>query len=254
MNRLLFSSVLLSTLIALCAASTAQAAPYADVSSTTGDVSFINISDLNGLYGAPTASGNTIDFTPTGFAVTCPGAPGCPPATGSIADSVFFQIDANAGFAIEDIIFQEAGDTLIQDFGGFAATSVVADVVIDVLELDGVSVNGINGNAVMVFTSGGTFDTTTEGSGTHNWTGYLALDVDAVIAGAGQSGKATLVQISLSNTLTALGENGGFATIAKKDVDGLAITVIPEPATALLMMLGLAGLAVVGPSRRGNAR
>ncbi|MBW2423566.1 MAG: PEP-CTERM sorting domain-containing protein [Deltaproteobacteria bacterium] len=45
----------------------------------------------------------------------------------------------------------------------------------------------------------------------------------------------------------APGETGAAARIQKKDIDGLAITVIPEPGTALLMGLGLFALAGCGP-------
>ena len=54
---------------------------------------------------------------------------------------------------------------------------------------------------------------------------------------------ATRIEVSLSNTLTAYGDNGAVASIRKDAVAGLAIKVIPEPGTALLMGLGLAALA-----------
>jgi hypothetical protein len=70
-----------------------------------------------------------------------------------------------------------------------------------------------------------------------------------VIAGSGGSGQATLVRISLANTLTAFAESGAAARIEKKDIDGLAITVVPEPGAALLMGLGLFGLAASSRNR-----
>ena len=78
--------------------------------------------------------------------------------------------------------------------------------------------------------------------GTFPW-----LNLDAVIANAGEVGGATLVEISLANGLTAYAENGAVAFIEKNDIDGLAIKVIPEPGTAVLMALGLVGLAVARP-------
>ena len=121
---------------------------------------------------------------------------------------------------------------------------------VDVLEIDGAPVNGLNGNAQMVFSRGGQYATTDpEGAGTRIWTGFLSIDVDSVIAGGGGSGQATLVRISLANTLTAFAESGASARIEKKDIDGLAITVVPEPGTALLMGLGLFGLAASNRNR-----
>ena len=249
MHRLLFVGGL-ALAVLFCSITPAFAVFYGASFDGGGDVTFLNVSDLNGLYGPPVATGNVLDFSPTGFEVDCPNAgQNCPPQSAVATDTLTFQIDADPGFFIEDILLTEAGDTLITDFdipGGFAATTVVANVVIDVFEIDGVSVGGVNGNAAMVFTNGGTFDTDNDPNGVQVWTGLLALDVDAVIANAGESGKATLVQISLSNELTAFAENGAEAMIEKKDIDGLAITVIPEPGTALLLGLGVMALAARG--------
>ncbi len=104
----------------------------------------------------------------------------------------------------------------------------------------------------MVFTQNGQFETNDEGAGTHIWSGFLSLDVDAVIAAGGGSGQATLVHISLANGLTAFAASGAAARIEKKDIDGLAITVVPEPGTALLFGLGLLGLASTGRPARND--
>ena len=132
MNRLLFSGATLLPAVvmtALVLAPPAQAAYYGNFSSTTGSVSFLDVQDVNGLFGAPVASANSLDFSPNMFEVGCPDAgASCPPATASVDDLLTFQIDANAGFVIEDIVLSEAGDTTINDFTlatGFAATTVV---------------------------------------------------------------------------------------------------------------------------------
>lgn len=256
MDRLLFSGTRARALPALFAVATSLllvAAPswagyYGNYSSPTGTVSFLDVEDQNGLYGAPTASANSLDFTPNAFEADCQLDPSCPPSPTNTSDLLTLQILADAGFFIDDVLLTEAGDTFITDnllpFAS-ATTTVTADVFVDILEIDGASVSGINGNSAMVFTSGGVFDTSTDPNGSQQWTGELLLDLDALIAGAGETGRATRVEISLSNTLTAYADNGGLARIEKKDIDGLAITVIPEPGTALLMSLGLAGLAAV---------
>lgn len=248
MYRHLWTGALALALLSI-PASESSAAFYGTFSSGTGTVTFVDVQDVNGLYGMPTASGNSLDFSPNAFEADCSVSGSCPPTPHQVDDTLTLQIDADAGFFIDDILLTEAGDTSLQAFGGaFAATTVVADVFVDVLEINGSSVNSVNGNAQMVFTQNGEYETTDEGTGTHIWTGQLLLDVDGVIAAAGESGRATLVELSLSNTLTAYAESGATARIEKKDVDGLAITVIPEPGTALLMALGLMGLAT--PRRR----
>ena len=234
-------------------ASVSSAASYGNFSSPTGTVAFLNVTDLNGLFGAPTASGNSLDFSPNTFEADCAVSATCPPTPHNVTDTLTFQIDADAGQFIDTIVLSEAGDTTLSSFlNAFAATTVVANVFIDVLEVNGAPVNGLNGNAQMVFTQNGQFETNDEGPGTHIWTGFLSLDVNAVIAGGGGSGKATLVHISLANALTAYAASGAAARIEKKDIDGLAITVVPEPGTALLFGLGLLGLASTGRSARND--
>jgi hypothetical protein len=231
-------------------ASISSAASYGNFSSPSGTVSFLNVTDVNGLFGAPTASGNTLDFSPSTFEADCGPDPNCPPTPNSVSDTLTFQIDANSGQFIDTIVLTEAGDTTLSSFlNAFGATTVTANVFIDVLEVNGNPVNGLNANAVMVFTNGGQYETNDEGTGTHLWNGFLSLDVDSVIAAGGGAGQATLVHISLANTLTAYAESGAAARIEKKDIDGLAITVVPEPGTALLLGLGLLGLASPGRKR-----
>jgi len=255
MHRHMFATGALA--FALCvglagSASVSSAASYGNFSSPTGTVSFLNVADLNGLFGAPTVSANSLDFSPSTFEADCAASLSCPPTPHNVTDTLTFQVNANAGNTIESIVLSEAGDTTLSSFfNALAATTVVGNVFIDVLQIDGAPVNGLNANAQMVFTRNGQFESNDEGVGTHIWTGYLSLDVNNVITSNGGSGHATLVHISLANTLTAYAASGAAARIEKKDIDGLAITVIPEPGTALLMGLGLLGLASGRASRRG---
>lgn len=235
---------------ALLSASTAQAVLYGDFNGSTVD--FLAVQDQNGLFGAPTVSGDSLDFSPNTFEAICPGAPSCPPDPALVDDTLTITIQANSGSYIDDVLLTEAGDTVLSSFlNAFAATQVSATVFVDIFEIDGVSVNNINGNAQMVFTNGGQYTTTNGYLGTNVWTGTLLIDLDAIIAANQATGRATRVQLNLNNTLIAFAASGASARIEKKDIDGLAITIVPEPGTALLMGLGLAGLASVRRTRVG---
>ena len=52
-------------------ASDSNAAYYGNFSSGTGTVSFLDVQDVNGLFGSPTASGNSLDFSPNTFEADC---------------------------------------------------------------------------------------------------------------------------------------------------------------------------------------
>lgn len=225
--------------------STAQAAFYGTSPGST--VTWIDVQDQNDLFGAPTTSpgSDSIDFSPNMFEAECPLNPDCALGGGilTIDDTLTLTIQADAGFNIQELVFSESGDTTLASFiGATSATSVAATIFIDIFEVDGVAINQINHSAQMTFDNN-TFESFDEGYGTYLWAGGVNIDLDQVLADAGVSGSATRVQVNLDNTLTAFAASGATARIEKKDVDGLSITVVPEPGTALLMGLGLIGLA-----------
>jgi hypothetical protein len=244
----LISICSLSFLLMLGFSTTANAVVYGDFMGTS--VEFIGVQDQNGLFGAPFVSGDSLDFSPNAFEADCSLDPACPPTPTTVDDTLTITIQANGGSFIDDVLLTEAGDTTLQSFtGAFAATVVTATVFVDIFQINGVNVNNINGNAVMVFTQNGQYESDDEGYGTHIWTGSLLIDIDQIIADAGATGQATRIQLNLDNTLTAFGASGATARIEKKDIDGLAITVVPEPGTALLLGLGLVALRTTRPSR-----
>lgn len=247
------ASVIPATILAAFAmlfAFSAQALnDYGDFDGTT--VTFESVRDQNGLYGSPTVSADSLDFDPSTFESLCPGGATCPPSPNIVDDTLNMFIQAKPGYMIDTLVLTEAGDTTLSSFlDSIAATSVAATVFIDVFEIDGIGINQFDFQTQMIFTNGGEFETFDEGAGTYLWTGFLAVDLDAVLADNGiTEGHATRIGLSLNNTLTAFAQDGASARIEKKDIDGLAITIVPEPGTALLFGLGLAGLASARRSR-----
>ena len=226
--------------------STANAAFYGNYNGAT--VTFENVFDQNGLFGAPNDPAglvDSLDFTPNAFEAECPLDPNCAGGILTIDDTLTLTIQADTGSVIDDVVFSEAGDVSLQSFiGATAAASVGATLFIDIFEIDGVAVNNVNHQAQLVF-SNDAFESYDEGYGIYLWTGGITVDLDQVISDAGLTGRATRIQVNLDNTLTAFAASGATSRIEKKDVDGLTITVVPEPGTAVLMGLGLAGLASI---------
>jgi hypothetical protein len=222
---------------------------YGDMAGTTvvyKDVKEDSITDPGTpLFGAPSITGDTLEFNPTSFgASSSSGTPGFHEGTLSS------EIHANTGFFIDGIRFTERGDFLLAGFGGVGTlSSVTADLFIDVIEIDGnpVSINLGPGPFSMVFTpSDGNYNLLDDGPGplvTGDWEGLLTVSVAQELADLGYVGNATRVKISLDNEVNAISEVGTTAEIHKKDVDGLTITMIPEPSTVVLLVAGLLGLA-----------
>jgi hypothetical protein len=195
------------------------------------------------LFGMPGISGNTLDFDPLGFSAFASGAAGI-----DVTDSnLQFMVVAKEDIAIDNILFEEAGDvTLGGLFPPNAFASVTANVFIDIDQVNGVGVNPVKLQLNMEFTpSDGDFMLSTDGGGVpYNaiWTGKLFVDLKQAILDAGYSASdnITKITVNLDNTLTAVSMAGTSALIAKKDADGLIVTTnVPEPTACMLAMLGL---------------
>lgn len=236
MNRVFVSVIALTAV-----AGVAQATLFSYGSFSGANVQFNSVfeetgAELNPLFGAPTVSGDSLSFSPTSFAATSSGG------GSSIVDSqIGTRIVANAGRAIPAITLSESGDySLIGS--GTSLTSVFASaaVFIRIEEVNGAAVTPIvfSGNLVMAPSS--SFNLASPGPGIAQiWSGSGFFDLDAMVTGAGLSGSATKVYMTLDNTLAATSQSGTVAFIKKKTFGGTALTVVPTPGSATLLGLGL---------------
>jgi hypothetical protein len=200
--------------------------------------------DTPPLFGKPEVTGDTIDFDPVGFNASS--AAGVSDLTDG---QLLFTVDAKGQARIKTITFAEAGDTTLIG-PGTAATSkaVTTTLFVDITEVDNVGINPVTvGPLSMTFSpSGGTYDLAADGVGTVGWTGSILLNMDTLLTNAGVPfvGGATKVDINLDNTLSATSEANSQSLIAKKNANGLTITVnIPEPSSCVMAAMALVGLA-----------
>jgi hypothetical protein len=208
----------------------------------------LSFGDTEPLFGAPTVTGDSIDFNPVGFSASATGLGGV-----DITDAnLTFMVVAKPGKAIETIQFAEAGDTTLAGFGTNATyTSVTCDGFLNINAVDGVGISTITKPISLTFTpSGGTYGQGTNGGGGplfHTlWTGSLLVDLDMILMDNGVPfvGGASKISIDIDNALSATSQAGTSALISKKDFGGISITVnIPEPGT--LFLAGFALLALV---------
>lgn len=201
-------------------------------------------------FGPPTIAGDTMDFDPIGFNASSSNA--------SVADitdgQLNFGIVAKPGKVIKNVGFTEAGDTTLAGVGtDSTSTSVTTNMFIDVLEIDGhAPTQALSLPVNLAFApSGGSYGLGTDGGGgplfQTGWTGSILVDVNAYLTSKSEPfvNGATKVQVALDNTLVATSQAGTSSFIAKKDADGITITVnVPEPGTCLLAALGLAALGL----------
>ena len=192
-------------------------------------------------FGAPTLSGNVLDFNPTEFAAM---------ATAGGLDITDVQLNftvmtSSALAGLTSLAFSESGDYTL--FGaGTAATQVAAGlaVKVDIFEVDGVplavplsqflnasvSFNLVNNGPTLVAP----------------WSMGLSLDLAAILNNAGVSFTAgvTKATVVLNDQLLALSEPASIAFIAKKDFKIVPGTqIVPEPSSLALVMAGIAGCA-----------
>jgi hypothetical protein len=198
------------------------------------------------LYGAPSVSGNSIDFNLVSFNSFSAGALGNDLTDGALT----MMIEAKPGNFIPKILYEESGDFTLIGFGTDATlASVVATFFIDINEVDGNALNPpVNLQVNMqISPSSGVYQLATLGGGPFqqgNWAGSLMIDVEQALMDAGESfaNGATKVTVTLDNKLATLSEDGTSAFIAKKDFGGTTITIVPEPSC-----MALAGMALLFP-------
>ena len=251
----------LPTAVIVCALSLVPMAQAAQINYGTHSgthVNFVNVTEDSGaseplpLFGAPTVTGNSVDFNPVGFDASSSGA-----GSDITVSNLVFSVTAKTGSRIDSITLNESGDATLA--GNVApgtmgtAAAVFSSGVLDIHEVDFVGINHISVPFAMTFSpSGGTYFLGTDGGGpifNTQWSGSVTLDIDAILTANGITGDATRISIDLNNSLAAVSQTGTSAIVEKKDFGGLTIRVaapagaipaiIPEPASLTLAAAGL---------------
>jgi len=245
--------------LALGSPTAAWAAFYGTYNGT--NVTYSDVEDVNGLFGAPTVAGNDLGFSPSTFEADCSLSPSCPPAPAAATDTLTLEISTDPGYSISAFDIQFGGDFNFESVvGALGAATAVANLFVDILEVDGQSINvisavqaadfEINGSGV-IQQAGLTSTSAVEGYGTHTFTGSASVALGQILAANAVSGVVTRAIVSLDVSITAFAGSGATSRIEIKDTGEqvFGVTIIPEPTTAALLGLGLIGLA----SRRRSA-
>ncbi len=225
------------------AAGSAFATPinYGNFSGVTVDwlqVTEDSTTDPTPLFGTPTISGDSLNFNPVSFGSTA--ANGSSDLTDGTLTSM---IVARPGFSIPAIQFTENGDyTLAGNGGAGTSASVNLSVFVWVTEVNDVAITPISFSVNGTFNpSSGTFDLFNDGPtfGIRTWNGGAVADVDAFLASHSIAGHATEITVTIDNALVTTSQAGTLAFIKKKQIGGVAITVVPTPGAIALMGVGM---------------
>jgi hypothetical protein len=230
-------------------------------------VSESSLTDPGPLFGAPTVSGDSIDFNPVGFGAFAAGG-GVDLTDGQL----LFTVTAKPNFAINAISFAEAGITTLAGLGtNLTHTDVSANGNLDIYEIDGVPVSVQKVPIHLLFSpltaappalpgdpagTSGTFQLVADaglGLSSLPWSGNQLINLSQILTNRGIhfTRGATKIGIDLDNGLIAQSELGTLALIDKKDFGGVSITInpgpgggpdIPEPTSMVLTCLGFLGL------------
>jgi len=235
--------------VALMAAFTAESATYnyGDHCATT--VCYSNVwessaTDPIPLFGAPTISGNTLNFNPANFTAYAENG-----AIDHTDGQLGFDICASPGNYVDELVFSELGDYAMTSLGGSAEVDVSAFfTVVEILEVDGedlLSPLTVSGEMEFYPNPDGTFSHSTFGSVDGLWSGEISIDIEGLLAtnSIPFNYGATKIHIQMDNKLTALASADATAYIAKKDLQVFSVTSIPEPNS--MVLIGIASSMIV---------
>lgn len=229
-------------------AGTAAGAPinYGDFSDVPpGSVMYLDVTEDSAtdpppppLFGAPSISGNLLDFDPKAFGAY---ASGSGPFSDTTDGQLNFTLMSGPAQGFTSVGFSEGGDFSLTTLGGIGQVSATLAVAIDILEVDGVALpSPIPASGSVQFVQ------TTPYSGTPFWSQDLLVDLAGPLATAGISytSGVTKAEIVLNNTLQALAQpnTATEAFIAKKDFKITTDNVpVPEPGTVVMLASLLVG-------------
>lgn len=250
-----FKAAITATAVVACLAITSQteaAIMYGDYSDIPpGAVMYLNVTESSfsnsvppALYGAPSVTGNLLDTDPNAFGVSSASGD-----FGLIDGQISFTLMALPGAGVTGFSIVESGDF---SFAGFGSTgtfvSASAGATVSILEVDGVTL----ANPISVFASDlfvADYGTTggAPTTGLLPWALTTFVDLGPYLPSGYVEG-ATKIDVSINNQLLTGTEPTSQAAIAKKDfkivpIGDLDPNFIPEPATASLVLLGLASMA-----------
>jgi hypothetical protein len=217
------------------------------------------------MYGAPSVSGNSLNFSPSGFDASSTG--------GSVADTttgqLFYVIEVNnkQTQSIPSFQINETGNLTMAGNvpvgSDDTSTNVNIDAVVEIVEVDGaalavpIELKNANGPPLKLTPtfalqpgntpSDGTWQLGVDGGGgptySTQWSAALPVDLQAALVSTGTPfvRGATKVNVNMNNVLVATSEVGTNATIVKTGTLGVAtvVRVIPEPTAFILTIVGL---------------
>lgn len=190
------------------------------------------------LFGGPALSGDSLLFSPVNFGISASGG------SFDLMDGQLTTTIVALGLnRIEKIEFSERGDWTLLGTGTANTTASVANTMfIRITQVDGPGAFvPVDATVQMTFTpDGGSYNLIDHRGQVLPFEGTTLVDLDAILAAAGYSGRQALkVDVTLDNSLAAFSETGSVAYIKKKQAEGLSLTaIVPEPATLGLLALG----------------
>jgi hypothetical protein len=219
-SKLVTAVVALMGIILLAGHASAAEIPWSNPSGSTDDFFWSNGRTDNGLFGSPTVVGNSFVFFPSNFIATSSNG-----VAGQISDRLAFTLIMKPDVELIAVTMNEAGSYSITGVGTVNAQG-------------GLFVKNLGGagtvNATMISTPSMPHSTESQAAGLWNGT------ANAVVPQGW-----TQVEVVFNNILQATTGERSAAAIEKLTAEPIVVTfVIPEPATASLLLLAVGGLLV----------